>query len=93
MTFYDIEWEDEDFNEEVSGAESEVIRPKKEPAVQVMKEVCYPCYKGNRFTEKEICIVCDATYCSDCVLRAMPEGRKGVGCISYLIDESKRAML
>ncbi|KAG8384488.1 hypothetical protein BUALT_Bualt04G0122900 [Buddleja alternifolia] len=96
VTFCDIESDDGNTNEEFSRSEPEVVRAKKEPAIKVRKGACYRCLKGNRFTEKEVCMVCDAKYCTNCVLRAMgsmPEGRKCVTCIGYPIEESKRDLL
>ncbi|GAB4847043.1 hypothetical protein Ancab_026055 [Ancistrocladus abbreviatus] len=94
VTFRDMDSNDD--AEDLTYCESETIKVKKESAVKVKKGVCYHCFKGSRFTEKEVCLVCNAKYCSNCILRAMgsmPEGRKCVACIGCPIDESKRGNL
>uniref|UniRef100_A0A1J3FRY2 Extra-large guanine nucleotide-binding protein 2 n=1 Tax=Noccaea caerulescens TaxID=107243 RepID=A0A1J3FRY2_NOCCA len=78
----------------ISDGESLAATPKAERKGK--RGSCYRCMVGNRFTDKEVCIVCDAKYCYNCVRRAMgamPEGRKCQRCIGIRINESKRGSL
>ncbi|CAN4107617.1 unnamed protein product [Withania somnifera] len=92
VTFCEIQSSDDttDSDEEEPG-----MFPEK-PFVSSDSKKCLRCHKGRRFTEREVCIACGASYCINCVLRAMgamPEGRKCITCIGYRINESKRDSL
>ncbi|KAF3449491.1 hypothetical protein FNV43_RR10219 [Rhamnella rubrinervis] len=57
---------------------------------------CHLCHKGNVFTPKVACNVCNARYCRNCLftaMGAMNEGRKCLTCRGLAIDESRRKNL
>lgn len=86
----------ESISEESNEDEHAVFPEKPVASNDGKKGSCYKCHKRNRFSEKEVCLVCGAKYCKNCLVRAMgcmPEGRKCITCIGYPIDETRRGSL
>ncbi|CAM8997582.1 unnamed protein product [Rhodiola kirilowii] len=83
---------------ESDSEDGEFCEVRKVPAAERKgkKGSCYRCFKGNRWTNKEVCFVCSAKFCSKCVLKMMgdmSEGRKCIICIGFPINESRRGSL
>ncbi|XP_074275376.1 extra-large guanine nucleotide-binding protein 1-like isoform X2 [Silene latifolia] len=96
VTFCDQDSDEMIGREESLSVDEGVFRERPVPQKPAKRGMCYHCHKGNRFTEKEACLVCDAKFCVHCIIKAMgsmPEGRKCIDCSGFPIDDSKRHLL